>query len=413
MRSLCGLLNGNVGVVKSMLGEMTDSTNRGQAFSYWESAYGLGSIFGPVLGGLLVNPAKQFPGWFGENALFIEYPYLLPCMVSSIISVIGATVGFIYMEETSPIVLKRLKYAQLHRDSTLVGISSRNYRDGCFVEEQEPLLNAIHVNLTSEDEEVILSETEQHGQLLIHRPELERIDSSISIELVTLREIITNQKVIWGILSYATWCLITIIYEEVYALYVSEPLFKGGLELNSFEIGVILSFSGFVQFTSQILLYPRIERYLGLIGTFRLASVLMVVFAIALPFCTDYARYLVSLHDGGYTQDDKIKVYILLSSLLAGKTLAAVIGYIPVIILVNDSAPTPGSLGTVHGCGQVAASLMRSLGPTIGGVMWSWSLTNFFPFDFHFTLFFVGLLSVFSVGISVYIEKVFYDIKGH
>ena len=340
MRSLCGLLNGNVGVVKSMLGEMTDSTNRGQAFSYWESAYGLGSIFGPVLGGLLVNPVKQFPSLFEGNVLFTEYPYLLPCMVSSVISVVGAAIGFIYMEETSPLVLKRLRYARLHRDSTLVGISSRNR---CAPEEEEPLLNPIIVDVSNDQN------LDNDHSLLIHRPELERLDSSLSIQIPSLREIIADQKVIWGILSYATWCLITIIYEEVYALYVSEPLLKGGLELNSFEIGVILSFSGFIQFISQLFLYPRIERYFGLIGTFRLASILMVIFAIGLPFCTDYARYLVSLHAGGYTSDDKTKVYILLSFLLAGKTLAAVIGYIPVIILVNDSAPSPGSLGTVHG----------------------------------------------------------------
>jgi hypothetical protein len=139
----------------------------------------------------------------------------------------------------------------------------------------------------------------------------------------------------------------------------------------------------------------------------------MVIFALALPFCTDYARYLVSLHEGGYTQDDKTKVYILLSILLAGKTLSAVIGYIPVIILVNDSAPTPGSLGTVHGCGQVAASLMRSIGPTLGGIMWSWSLTGQFPLDYHFTLFFVGFLSIVSVGISIYIKRVFPNTNGH
>ena len=41
---MCGFLNGTVGVTKSMLGEMTDSTNRGLAFAIWESSFGIGQI---------------------------------------------------------------------------------------------------------------------------------------------------------------------------------------------------------------------------------------------------------------------------------------------------------------------------------------------------------------------------------
>lgn len=44
MRSASGFLNGTVGVVKSMIGEITDSSNRGFAFALWESAFGLGQI---------------------------------------------------------------------------------------------------------------------------------------------------------------------------------------------------------------------------------------------------------------------------------------------------------------------------------------------------------------------------------
>lgn len=57
MRATCGFLNGNlqfkignVGVVKSMLGEISNSSNRGRAFSYWQAAFGAGTIVGPMLG---------------------------------------------------------------------------------------------------------------------------------------------------------------------------------------------------------------------------------------------------------------------------------------------------------------------------------------------------------------------------
>ncbi|KAF9391701.1 hypothetical protein CPC16_004053, partial [Podila verticillata] len=41
-RSMCGLLNGNVGVAKSMLGEIADPSNQSQAFSIFGFAWGIG-----------------------------------------------------------------------------------------------------------------------------------------------------------------------------------------------------------------------------------------------------------------------------------------------------------------------------------------------------------------------------------
>ena len=43
-RSLSGLLNGNIGVAKSVLGEITDKTNQSRAFSVFGFVYGLGFI---------------------------------------------------------------------------------------------------------------------------------------------------------------------------------------------------------------------------------------------------------------------------------------------------------------------------------------------------------------------------------
>ncbi|KAG0229932.1 hypothetical protein BGW41_002829 [Actinomortierella wolfii] len=45
-RSMCGLLNGNVGVAKSMLGEIASPSNQGQAFGLFGFAWGTGMIVG-------------------------------------------------------------------------------------------------------------------------------------------------------------------------------------------------------------------------------------------------------------------------------------------------------------------------------------------------------------------------------
>ena len=42
-RSIAGLLNGNVGILKAMMGEITDDTNSGQGFAFIPMAWTIGS----------------------------------------------------------------------------------------------------------------------------------------------------------------------------------------------------------------------------------------------------------------------------------------------------------------------------------------------------------------------------------
>jgi MFS family permease len=44
MRAMCGLLNGNISVVKSAMAELTDETNQARGFSLMPMVWGLGSI---------------------------------------------------------------------------------------------------------------------------------------------------------------------------------------------------------------------------------------------------------------------------------------------------------------------------------------------------------------------------------
>jgi len=47
-RCLCGLLNGNIGVMKSAMGELTDSTNRAEAFALMPVVWAAGASIGYV-----------------------------------------------------------------------------------------------------------------------------------------------------------------------------------------------------------------------------------------------------------------------------------------------------------------------------------------------------------------------------
>jgi MFS family permease len=101
-RLFSGLLSGNLGVVKSLLTEVTDDTNRGAAFAYMSVAWAIGCVIAPLAGGMLSKPAEKYPSVFsqGDKSLFVEFPYLLPCLICVTWSMFSALWCIIFMKET-------------------------------------------------------------------------------------------------------------------------------------------------------------------------------------------------------------------------------------------------------------------------------------------------------------------------
>ena len=81
-RALCGLLNGNIGVMKSYLTQATDDSNRAAAFAFLPLGFGLGLTVAPVIGGALARPAARWPRVFAAG-FWRAHPYALPMLVCS------------------------------------------------------------------------------------------------------------------------------------------------------------------------------------------------------------------------------------------------------------------------------------------------------------------------------------------
>ncbi|CAE6425035.1 unnamed protein product [Rhizoctonia solani] len=98
-RSISGALNGNTGVAKSMVAELTDETNQAQAFAFLPIVWCTGSTLGPFLGGTLSHPAELLPGVF-NTPFWNKYPYFLPCLISAIYAGCVFVFGALYLKET-------------------------------------------------------------------------------------------------------------------------------------------------------------------------------------------------------------------------------------------------------------------------------------------------------------------------
>ena len=97
-RSLAGLMNGNVGILRTMVAEMVPQQElQPRAFSIMPLVWTVGSIFGPAFGGSLARPADKHPGLFGKYDFLKKHPFALPNIASAFIFVVGISVGFLFL----------------------------------------------------------------------------------------------------------------------------------------------------------------------------------------------------------------------------------------------------------------------------------------------------------------------------
>lgn len=105
-RVFCGAFNGSNGIVKSMIMDITDTTNLPKAYGYMPLPWMLGAIIGPLIGGSLSRPADRFPEIFGRSAFLKSYPYLLPCAIPAIFASVAWLVTYFQFREVRMTLLK-------------------------------------------------------------------------------------------------------------------------------------------------------------------------------------------------------------------------------------------------------------------------------------------------------------------
>ncbi|KAL0564812.1 hypothetical protein V5O48_017223 [Marasmius crinis-equi] len=85
-----GVFAGSIGVAKSSIGTITDSSNEGRAYAILGFCWGSGGILGAVVGGTFEHPADKWPAVFESNSLFSDSPYLLPCLIAASVMITGS-----------------------------------------------------------------------------------------------------------------------------------------------------------------------------------------------------------------------------------------------------------------------------------------------------------------------------------
>ncbi|KAG6807088.1 hypothetical protein H0H92_008834 [Tricholoma furcatifolium] len=95
-----GVFNGNIGVGKTVMIEITDPADVPRAFGAIPALWSVGITLGPIIGGALARPAVRWPDTFEKFAFFHDYPYFLPCAVMGSVALGSFLFTCAFMEES-------------------------------------------------------------------------------------------------------------------------------------------------------------------------------------------------------------------------------------------------------------------------------------------------------------------------
>ncbi|KAI0833237.1 MFS general substrate transporter [Trametes gibbosa] len=317
-RSLNGALNGNIGVMKSMLAEITDPSNIAQAYAYLPIAWSTGATIGPVIGGSLSHPAERFPNIFGHSGFFKDYPYFLACAIPATFSAIACIVTLFFLKETvhNPVSIRQLlrqapKAASIERD------------------------------------------------LQVPKATLAVDDSSRPLPLRRL----LVPRVIVAAGNYAFLAIVDITLRAIQPVFYSTPIALGGLGMSPQRIGLILSLYGVTNGVLQIGLFGRIHDRFGTKRVYMagIAS-LLPVFAL-FPVINELAKL------EGLSRT--VWALVLVQALVS---IVVNFSYGCVFIFITASAPNKASLGSVNGLAQMLVSVMRTVGPATANSLFALSI---------------------------------------
>lgn len=340
-RFLLGLFNPIWGIAKTLVSELCSAKHEATGMGITSGCFSLGMVIGPMVGGLLANPAAQFPGIFGEIQLLVRFPYLLPNIVTALMAAAGGVMVFIYLPET------------IDRDSL---------RD------------------TTAEETSVVS--------LVKTPGMATTMAQCLTRRVIDIPLFISAGVFATMLTYFLVSFFSITFSEVVPLWAIATRKRNGLEMPQIDIGYLMSITGVLLVIYTLFVYPKIANYLGPVLSFKVGLYVSVLFVIL-------STLLI------YIRGAKIR-YAALSVLFAGGKASSALSFSANALVLNNCVEKE-KRASLNGLNMAVGSFSKTVGPTLGTWLFAWSINNGmgFPLDFRFVFIIISVVGVITALIPL------------
>ncbi|KOS19805.1 putative membrane protein [Escovopsis weberi] len=380
VRAILGAGNGNVGIIRTMVAEMVPQKElQPFAFSLMPLVWSIGSVAGPAFGGFFAQPAKQFPGFFGDSPFFNKFPYALPNFIATVFFLISATSATFFLEETHRDLRRRKDWG------LTVG---RRFTRALW--RNPSAKQQAHHNDEARDPLIPADTAHEPGK---------QPAASVSKSAST-REVFTYQTVV-ALVAYTFLAFHSVAFDQTITVFLDYPViprtpentsfpfkFTGGFGLDSGTIGSIFAFYGIMCGLVQFLLYPTLVRRYGVLNCFKFCSVLT-------PFV-----YLVTPYTSLFPTPKSRLLAVL--AVLTIKAFAIIIAFPSTTILLTNSASSLRILGTLNGFATMFSGLGRAFGPATTGLAFSWGAQRGYIVTAYF---FIALVAAVGAVPAFYIVE--------
>ncbi|KAK1674725.1 major facilitator superfamily transporter [Colletotrichum godetiae] len=344
-RAIGGLLNGNIGVIQTMVGELvTKPEHEPRAFSVMPFVWSIGTIIGPFIGGTFADPHDAFPSIFPVDGMFYRYPYLLPNLVCAGLLFVSIILGYFLLEETHPDMQPRVFMP-----------------DDTYASEETPLLETSDamkrpaVDLRDDNYGTVRGRSAQTPA--------KKADQSYNIYTKPIMSLILA-LCIFTYHSMTYDHLLPIFFEDDRAnapitvlTDASSPFYTpGGLGLSLRAVGMIMAVNGVIALFVQAVIFPFAAEKFGVYRLFIIVTVLHPIAYVMVPS-------LLFLPESF--------VYAGIYFCLAVRNVLSIILYPLLLILIKEVTPTPKALGKVNGLAASAAAGFRMVAPPVAGWLYT------------------------------------------
>lgn len=351
-RALGGMLNGNIGVIQTMVGELvTRPEHEPRAFSIMPFVWSVGTILGPSIGGTFANPHQSWPGAFPEGSLFERFPYLLPNLICAFLLLISLVLGIFLLEETHPDMCKvSTTPLEFHPTEETPLILSTDSRMAAAEALQPEAYGTMYDSEDSWDASTLDGEKQEF-------PFVVKVWNKRVVALIVALSIFTYHSMTYD-------HLLPIFFEEERAI-VSEmlkssglfPLYSpGGLGLTLRNVGMVMAVDGGIALFIQVFVFPWAANKFGTFRLFLMVTVLQPIAYLLMPMLL-----LVP----------ETAVYPAIYGCLIVRNILSIILYPLLMILIKEATPTASALGKVNGLAASAGAACRMIAPPVAGSLWA------------------------------------------
>ncbi|KAL7936984.1 major facilitator superfamily domain-containing protein [Trichoderma chlorosporum] len=361
-RTIGGATNGNVGVMRTMISEIIrEKKFQPRAFLLLPMTFNIGVIVGPILGGILSDPAGSYPSLFGKISFFIKFPYAAPNIVSFLFLLSAAIAVWLGLEETHDVLRDGPPDLGTRLGKKLL-VKYRK-RFGTTPEA------AGYSSVPTSDVEL------NEGEVPATRKSTKRYTQRLPFRRIFTRNVLVTLVAQF----FLTFHVGT--FNSLWFVFLSTPTseretrlpfwFTGGLGLQPRSVGMAMAILGFIGINMQLFLYPNISARLGTIRSWR-------IFLLFFPIAYFLVPYLSVVPSTTPPPEAKtgILIWIAISCVLFFQVTGRTFALPSQVILVNNCSPHPSVLGTIHGLGQSVSSAARTIGPMVGGVVYGFALNK-------------------------------------